>query len=555
MLKKVSRQSFPKLELKGLILIIVGSLTWSLTMVKSGLVHDYGMGFWGANGHDGVWHIALANSLARGSFEMPTFAGVGLQNYHLGFDLLLAFLHKVTTIPTQTLYFQIIPPTFAVLVGLLTYRFVFNWTKVERSALWSLFFVYFGGSLGWLLGKGESTFWSQQAVSSLINPPFTLSLIFLLVGLIFLQNKKYFLAAFAFGLLIQIKAYAGVLAVGGLLVAGVWQLIKKKELKLIKVFIGSLALSLALFLPFNQPAGGLFVFQPFWFLETMMQFSDRVGWQRFGEAMINYRLGYVWFKAIPAYLLAFIIFWYGNMGTRFLGEIYIGKKLVDWKKLGSLEVFVLSIVFAGALIPMFFLQGGTPWNTIQFFYYALFFSGILAGITLSRLDSTGTKSRLIIAAVVLLTLPTTMNTLKDHYLPSRPPAKLSPAELEALEFLKLQDSGIVLTYPFDKAAADEAVANPPRPLYLYESTAYVAAFANKTIFLEDEVNLNITGYKWRDRREKVEEFFKSKDRNFLRENDIGYIYLVKNQNSIDEGNLGVRRIFENEEVDIFRIKN
>jgi len=43
------------------LLIIIGSLVWSLTMVKSGLCWDAkcvgGIGFWGPNGHDGVWHI------------------------------------------------------------------------------------------------------------------------------------------------------------------------------------------------------------------------------------------------------------------------------------------------------------------------------------------------------------------------------------------------------------------------------------------------------------------------------------------------------------------
>ena len=124
-------------------LIILGSLVWSLTMVKSGFPYLYGLGFWGPNGHDGVWHIALAESLARrGSWEMPTFAGATLQNYHIGFDLLLAQVNKVTKIPISILYFQIFPPILALLIGLLGYRFVVSWTKSKRAGLWSLFFVY-----------------------------------------------------------------------------------------------------------------------------------------------------------------------------------------------------------------------------------------------------------------------------------------------------------------------------------------------------------------------------------------------------------------------------
>src|SRR3990167_3443776 len=74
-------------------LIFIGTLSWSLVMVRSGVT-----GFWGPNGHDGVWHVALANSLKRGSFEMPVFSGENLKNYHIGFDLGLAFLSFVTQI-------------------------------------------------------------------------------------------------------------------------------------------------------------------------------------------------------------------------------------------------------------------------------------------------------------------------------------------------------------------------------------------------------------------------------------------------------------------------
>ena len=57
MLKKVTKQ-FSLVSL-----IIVGTLTWSLTMIRSGLLYKFGYGFWGPNGHDGIWHIALANNL------------------------------------------------------------------------------------------------------------------------------------------------------------------------------------------------------------------------------------------------------------------------------------------------------------------------------------------------------------------------------------------------------------------------------------------------------------------------------------------------------------
>src|SRR6185369_5524117 len=183
---------------------------------------------------DGIWHIALAESLSHGNLHMPVFAGSNIQNYHLGFDLLLAFLNKITFIPIINLYFQVIPVTLALLIGTLTYMFILNWTKSVTSAWWSTFFVYFGGSLGWLIGRGESVFWSQEAVSTLINPPFALSLVLILVGLIVLiKDKKkftdYLICIILFGILIEVKVYAGLLVLGGLLVSGIYQYIKEKR--------------------------------------------------------------------------------------------------------------------------------------------------------------------------------------------------------------------------------------------------------------------------------------------------------------------------------------
>lgn len=557
-----------KKNIKAILLIMLGTISWSLVMVKSGWVYDFGMGFWGANGHDGIWHIALVESLSRGSLGSPVFSGESLQNYHIGFDLLVVLLHRITTIPVINLYFQIIPPVLSFLVGYLTYKFVLLWQKNKTKALWSTFFVYFGGSIGWLVGLvrngsfgGESMFWSQQAVSTLVNPPFALSLVFILLGLIsLLKLKKKFslkylaLSALFFGLLIQIKVYAGLLVLGGLFVSGVWNILKKKNSGVLKVFASSLLFSLIIFAPFNKSAGSLVVFQPFWFLETMMTYTDRVGWERFYSAMTNYRLGGQWLKTIAAYGVAFVIFYYGNLGTRVIMEFGIARWITN-KKLDEFKVLFISIILAGVAIPMFFLQKGTPWNTIQFFYYTLFFVSILAGVTLGEIKI----KKSILGVIILLTIPTTLITLSRHYIPSRPPAKISNEELEALEFLSGEPSGVVLTFPFDRELAKLAESNPPRSLYLYESTSYVSAFSKKDVYLEDEVNLNITNYQWKKRREESLEFLETLNqnaaRNFLKENNISYVYWVNDQRAkLGEGQLRMEKIFENGEVDIYKVK-
>ena len=583
-------------------LVVFGSTTWSLTMVKSGWVYDYGMGFWGPNGHDGIWHIAVIESLVRGSWGMPVFAGTQLQNYHIGFDLLVAIIHKITFIPVSTLYFQVLPVVLAVGIGIACYRFVFAWKKSKVAALWATFFVYFGSGLGWLVtylrnGElgGESMFWSQQSVSTLINPPFALSLLLIFLGLerlvrivntkknvfesvdaflsfvkesiekrkiSFPQSQKVNLVVitFLFGLLIFVKVYAGLLILGGLLVAGMYEtLIKRRGILILRIFVSVLVVSLLLFLPMNSASGSVIQWKPFWFLETMMQLSDRLNWPVFGDAGINYRLGNIWWKAIPAYIIAFIVFWYGNVGTRLFGEVYLAKRILN-KTIDYMDVLLVSIIVAGILIPTFFVQSGTPWNTIQFMYYSLVFSGVFAGVAVSEI--LGNKRQpiqvLLGGMLVLLTIPTTYSTLMHHYLPARPPAKVSQEELNALRFLARQPEGVVLTYLYDADTARAAVSNPPRPLYLYESTAYVSALSKHDVYLEDEVNLNITGYDWPSRREMVEEFLHTNDineaRSFLSRNNISYIYWIKGQRALlGEEQLGIEKLFENEEVNVYRV--
>jgi len=568
-------KAIKSINIGGWILICIGTVVWSLTMVKSGINYSYGMGFWGPNGHDGVWHIALIEGLIRDGLQMPVFKGELIQNYHIGFDVIVAVLHKLTFIPVTNLYFQVLPPVLALSIGLLVYKFTLVWKKSDVAAFWSTFFVYFGGSLGWIVNfvrngsfDGESMFWSQQSISTLINPPFALSLLTLFAGLIFLKEGiayksmwRLTTASLLFGLLVQIKVYAGLLILGGLFISGMHSLVNKKGPALLKVFTGTLIISVLAFSPLHNTGSGNIVFRPFWFLETMMNDIDRVYWPRFGGAMGNYVLAGNWLKAVTFYFAAFLIFIVGNFGLRIIKGLYVINNLKNWKQLKYMDVIFVSIILLGIVVPLFFIQSGTVWNTIQFFYYSLTFSGILAGIVLSnvlaRIPNNKLKS-LVMLFVVILTMPTTLATLGYHYLPTRPPAKISNTELEALKYLRQQSTGTVLTLPFNKDAAIKAVDNPPRPLYLYESTAYVSAFSNKPVYLEDEVNLEITGYNWRDRRQNILDVLNSDDskifHEFTENEQIKYIYAVRETWSY--GNLlsAFTKVYENDEVVIYEVQ-
>lgn len=541
-------------------LLLAGSLVWSLTMWQSGRIYGYGMGFWGPHGHDAVWHISLARSLASGSLQMPIFAGEQLKNYHLGYDLLLAGLYSLTALPLPWLYFQILPPLFAAGIGYLVYQLVFRWQRSSRAAWWSAFFVYFGGSWGWLVSLvrsgstgGESMFWSQQAISTLINPPFALSVLLLLAGLLALLKRQFWPAVLVFAVVGWVKIYAGIIGFSGLLLWSISLWRQSRDTFSFRVFFMSVLLFLILFLPFNLNASGLLVWRPFWFLETLLGLSDRFNWPYLYEVIVTNNLAGNYLKTSLALIAAFGIFLVGNLGTRFL-FIFIPSLKSHFSSL--ISVFLWQGIILGILFPLFFIQSGTPWNTIQFFYYSQLFLGILAGISVSQILKIY-KFNIILnfvfcILIFLLTIPTTFDTLR-HYLPSRPPAMIGSGELEALDFLSRQPDGVVLTVPFNRQTVP-----PPVPLYFYESTAYVSAFSGQPVWLEDQVNLDITGYPWRARRDQLDAFFRLSDsaaaRQFLYTNNIRYLYLpnvAQVRPSLGVGELGMTTIFENSQVAIW----
>lgn len=563
-------------------LILSGSITWLLTVIKSGRIYSYGMGFWGPHGHDGVWHIALANSLKMGLFapgnpgqrpgwEMPVFADESIKNYHVGFDLFLAQMSRALSISVVDLYFRVVPIVLSLTLGLLVYLFVLKWRKSRLQAVLSLFFVYFGGNFGWLVSLlrsgeigGESMFWSSQAISTLINPPYAMSLLFIFLGLyLLLRLEKHsnlgiiLMIVVIFSILMQIKVYAGLLVLVGLLVASVYGFVFKNRIDVFVVFILTAVSSYLIFTPLNSSSVSLVVFEPFWFLETLMGSSDRFDWPKFYQAMLAYKSSGMFPKAFLAYFVAFAIFVVGNFGTRILGLPVFLAWIKNFRKTRIVEVFVMTVIVSGIFVPMLFLQKGTAWNTIQFFYYSQVFAGILASLSLGSWLEKQKRVKLrtaILASLAVFTIPTTYGTLK-HYLPSRPPAKISHSELEALKFLSSKGSGIVLTYPY---SGKLDASGPPLPLYVYESTAYVSAFSGKTVFLEDEVNLEITGYNWKQRKTEILAFFDSwregKPTNFLKKSDISYVYLVKeqfNESPVKISNL--REIFKNDEVVVYEV--
>jgi hypothetical protein len=545
------------------LIFVVCFLFQILPVIRSGLNYDYGIGFWGSNGHDAIWHLSLINHIKNPlKINLPIFAGETLKNYHPFYDILISVLSNITHISSIFWYFQIFPIISTYFLLLTSFLLGRKLTSNFTSGLLLMFFNSFANSFGWIVSLirsgqiyGESLFWSMQSVSNQLNPPFTLSLIFINLFLLLILNKKINLKIKNILLLIILILTPITKAYGGIVIYSIFAFYSlfsfKNNKKPFILLLISLPLSYLVFSLYNSASGSLFIFKPFWFVNSLIESPDRFYLPYL--ANMRYTLesaGRIGPRLIALYFFLVGVFYLGNFSWRLLGLF----SLKTFKN--SLKLPLFFTILITALIPLFLIQKGTSWNTIQFLYYSLFLSNIFLVIFFSK-EKQSIFKKIILFIVLLTTLIASYETF-TRYLSNPAPSSLPKAEIEALDFLKAQNKGIVLTFPYDKYKK-VSFTKTPLPLYAYETTAYVSAFSNQVSFLEDEMNLEITGFDWQSRRQEVDKFFKSQDeyftRGFLVNNKIDYIYLVNDQNfSIDTETLQVDNIFQNDQVKIYKVR-
>lgn len=511
-----------------------------IPVIRSGLLYNYGIGFWGPNGHDGIWHLSLINHIDNPlKINLPIFAGETLKNYHPFFDILISYLSKITFIDSSLWLFQLFPLISASLFLYFSFKLGQKLTGQFSGGLILMILNSINNSLGWIVTlirsksfSGESLFWAMQSPSNQLNPPYMLSilLILILVYLLTTKNPKKIHLFFLLIFLPIIKVYS---AIPAFIIFGFYVLKNKKYLA---TFVFSLFVATLLFFQYNSSSSSLIKFQPFWFTNSMIESLDRFYWPQLASFLHSGSI----IKFALAQIISIIIFLIGNFAFRLLAvkETYKEKSLL------------ISILIC-TIIPLLFIQKGTSWNTIQFLYHALFLANIPLSIFLS-------KHHKLAYLIFILNLFPLIGSL-PNYTGKIPPTAISKAEIEALNFLKSEPSGIVLTYPYD-ANLRKSFPATPIPIYSYETTSYVSAYSRHLSFLEDEMNLENSDYDWRLRRQDSENFFSQNnihaDRGFLVNNQIDYIYLPKvflAQKSSLSLDLSIKNIFENSEIIIYKV--
>lgn len=571
------------------LLITMGTGVWGLVMIKNGVMYEYGLGFWGPHAHDAVWHLSLIEHLSQSwDTQLPIAAGERLQNYHYGYDVFQALVHRVTRIPNLILYFQILPLTAGYLLGWLSYVMVRllsgqlfdDETETVRLARWlSLLMIYLGGSAGWLVSwyrgmgwGGESMFWAQQAISSLINPPFVWSVIGLLAGGWFWyryrEGQRWYGVGIIllWGLLVQVKVYGAVLVLFGWGMLLVWELLRdvvvagqrfdyQKWLMEVGVLLLTTLLGFVSIWPFSNFGEQTFIWQPGWFFESMLTSPDRF----YSPRLWHIWLSETWWKSTVGFGMVFVLFIVGNLWIRVVGLGYMLMSMIkQWK---SDEVWLtqwwMIVVLTSMVLPLLLIQNGTAWNTIQFMYYGLFGLCLFTGLVLARMlvSRSIAWKWIVIGLVIGLQLPTLLGTLQI-YLHRQPSAIVTNGELEALHWLAEQPGERVLEPVFKTWTGGSEMM----PLHGYVSTGYVSMLSGKQVYLEDEVNLEIIGVDWESRRGEIDRLWRELDGDtvaaWLDENQIDYVYLPADTDlPVSWHQWPVTMVYTNTEVSIFKVNS
>ena len=565
-----------KFDIRSFVVFVVfglGIIGQLAIVAPSGIYQNGDLVFWSAHGHDGTWHVALMEEMKKAMhagrqgypFQNPIFAGTPLKNYHFFSDILPSVVSRYTGISNENLYFRVFPLIYSIFLGASVFYLTKKITKNFSASIWATIFTYFAGSFGYLIGKGESVFWATQIQSSSGNPPQIISNFLFLAAIYYclvfldqtskkLQTKYFLISLILLGTISAFKIYAGVILLLTLSLIGTWNLIFKKDKRLFLLSLLSGIMALGLYLPNSSNSGSFLIFEPWWYIRTMIVEPSRLNLLDWELRRQTYIYESNWKRVIWLEGMGFLIFFFGNLGMRFLGL---------WEFIKTNAIFKISIILS-LVLPLLFLQKGVASNTAQFLQYFLLLFGILSGIATAKLLGRVKSPIYYILYTIFcvsLMVPTQVRLFKEFYITDAKPrpafTKISSHELEALKFIKenTSESTIIITPPYNQYIN---LKKDIPDIWDWFDTSYVAALTSRRTYFDDYEQVDIMGYDYRSRLKVKEEIFNGKDPLKVKETifstNADLLYFPKAVRPvIDMGKLDLTKLYENSEVEIWKV--
>lgn len=492
-----------------LLITLVSSLSMWLGIALSGLNTREGMVFQPGIMRDSLWHLALIKSLLRSNPPIhPSDSTLLLTNYHYFYDLVIAAWYQATHIDISSLYFR----WSALFTTLMLVFSSLVLVRVMVTKYFSLFgaltvlFLCWGGSLAFLIpvflpGQpwGESSFWVSQTFVMLVNPQLLLSFAVLiglmLMGLVGVTQKvsgKNFYLWLGL-LLLLLYATAGLKFFGvifGFLIVTIfltWYWFRSQQrIRHFFVLIMFICFCAALIaFRFVDLSTKQMVFSPLWFVSSMIASPDRVYVEDWLFREQHYRDVNSWHYLVLLKVVETAIFYLGNLGMRVIGVGFFIPLLLERRKKQPLfqnqwiPLVLCGLALISSSIPLFFIQNGIVWNSIQFWYYTLFFINFLAALTLGYFVVM-LKHRPLQAVVIIGVIGASSILFGKHL----------ARQLREQEFIPAAD--IAATQSMSKF--DTVFVCPEGKLSsLYYDSSFVSFFSDAKVILVDPLMLEVVG--------------------------------------------------------------
>ncbi len=175
--------------------------------------------------HDVFLHLSLIKiAFKTWSPSLPIMSNQTLQGYNQLLDYLM-YLLSLTGLSAEIIYAIIFPLIYLLSVTILMVYLFLKQNKSISYIFFLLFFIFFGGSFGFLFTlyhsqtfDGASSSLAMQALLTLTNLQFALSLVFVLIILLVLKEKTFTKKnSLVLGMLLSItlglKFYGGLISV------------------------------------------------------------------------------------------------------------------------------------------------------------------------------------------------------------------------------------------------------------------------------------------------------------------------------------------------------
>lgn len=569
-----------------LLMVVVAIVVQGAINFPSGYMNN-GLRFWSSQGNDGLWHVALMEEIKKSMPPgNPIYAGVKLYNYHYLSDVLMGEFGRIYPFfLTLDLYFRFFPIVFSFFISMSVFTLVRRWQASNTAGYWAIFFTSLSGSFGYIvtyiksgnLFGGETIFWAAQGNTVIANPPHAVAYALisscLLLTYIYIRERKarYLILAFIIGSVMSgFKVASGFVFVVGVGVAALIDYLKTRKKEL---FAFAFVTGLSNFAALKFMSRGLesfLIWQPWWFVRTTITAPGRVEWIDLELRRQHYLSKHTLkatLRVIQLETEAFLIFLIGNLGTRFVGIFSVFQHGLGKVKTffgDTFNMLLVSSFMAGLVVVLLFIQKGVVYNLIEFFQYSILIAGFYAAAVVTktfRMISGKYLRATLFVVLIALSIPTVIGNLLEFYGPGRqPPSMITPAEIQALTYLKNNSNvdSVVLTYPFNMYIKQK-YQSQPWPISVWADTAYVSAISSRRTFLANENQVDILGIDFSQRHKDIQKYFGGKDpdfnKEFLATNGINYVYIYKKnmEDLLDLDALNLTKYYENGEVIIYKV--